>query len=171
MVACPPGPSVTMLVTPLVVTEIGWPTTSAPGAQACASAIPGNAPRTVNPTTIRATNRLFMARFPSFQTKIRIADDQAGLLAFPALWTARKIPTPAAIASNARKSGLMPAPGGGGGGGTASTVGGGGGGTTSTTGSTQPVGACAAAAAAAPHIAAAGAPPLIAVRTAHGSTC
>src|SRR5438067_11790832 len=71
MVACPPGPRVTTLVTPLVVTEIGWPPTSAPGAQACASAIPGNAPRTVNPTKTRATNRLFMARIPSFQTKIR----------------------------------------------------------------------------------------------------
>src|SRR4029079_10958040 len=81
---------------------------------------------------------------------------------------------PAAIASKARSKGLIPPPAaassGGGGGGTASTVWTGGGGA-STTGSTHPPGACAvAAAAAAPHIAAAGAPLLIAVSTAQGST-
>src|SRR5947209_5287825 len=76
---------------------------------------------------------------------------------------------PAATASRPRTSGLMPT----GGGGTATVCGGGGGGgAASTTRSTQPPGPCAvAAAAAAPHITAAGAPPLMAVRTAHGSTC
>src|SRR5947209_403119 len=75
---------------------------------------------------------------------------------------------PAAMASRPRTRGLMPT----GGGATATVCGGGGGGAASTTGSTQPPGACAvAAAAAAPHITAAGAPPLMAVRTAHGSTC
>ena len=83
------------------------------------------------------------------------------------------MPTPAATASKPRISGLIPAlstaAGIGGGG-----AGGGGSGAASTTGRTQPAGDCvpaAAAAAAAPHIAAAGAPPLIAERTAHGSAC
>src|SRR5690348_15354852 len=80
------------------------------------------------------------------------------------------MPTPAASAISPRMSGLMPptsaATGSGGGG-----AGGGGAGTASTTGKTQPVGPCAAVAAAAPHIAAAGAPPLMALSTAQGSTC
>src|SRR4029079_1507732 len=67
-------------------------------------------------------------------------------------------------------SGLMPPPppsttGGG------TSAGGGGGGGASVTGRTEPAEPCAPAAAAEPHIAAAGAPWVIAVRTAHGSAC
>jgi hypothetical protein len=80
---------------------------------------------------------------------------------------------PAAIASRPNNSGLIPSPPAGAAtGATGTGCGAGGGGTASSAGSTQPVGACAAAAAAAaPHIAAAGAPPLIAVRITHGLTC
>jgi hypothetical protein len=68
-------------------------------------------------------------------------------------------------------SGLIPKSGAAATGGTGAGAGGGGAGATSTTGSTQLVGACVAVAAAVPHIAAAGAPPLIAVKAAQGSTC
>jgi len=76
---------------------------------------------------------------------------------------------PAAIAISAMNKGLIDAPPPTTGGGT--SAGGGGGGGASETGSTQPAEPCAPAAAAEPHIAAAGAPWLIAVRTAHGSAC
>src|SRR4051812_22587032 len=63
MVACPPGLKVTVLVTPLVVTAIGWPTTSAPGVQACAKALPDKA--TVRPASVRITNELVIMKHPS----------------------------------------------------------------------------------------------------------
>ena len=67
--------------------------------------------------------------------------------------------------------GLMPPAAGGGTGASGAGSAAGGGGGASIAGRTQPVGVwAAAAAAAAPHIAAAGAPPLIAVRTAQGLT-
>src|SRR5690349_22728592 len=61
----PPGFSVTVLVTPLVVTETGCPTISAPGVQAWASAAPGNAATAISPIAIRATNRFCMTPLSS----------------------------------------------------------------------------------------------------------
>src|SRR6476620_11224961 len=62
IVACPPGLRVTVLVTPLVVTAIGWPTTSAPGVQPCANAVPENA--TVRPAS-EARYALAIRKHPS----------------------------------------------------------------------------------------------------------
>src|SRR3954447_10731767 len=82
---------------------------------------------------------------------------------------------PAATASRPSSSGLRPKPGDGAEiGGTAAGCGGGGwaAGGASSAGSTQPVGACAAVATvAAPHMAAAGAPPLITLSRPHGLAC
>src|SRR4029079_10524680 len=69
--AWPPGLSVTVLVTPLVVTEIRWPTISAPGVQPCAKAVPDTVAdrATVRPASVRARFALVIMKHPSGRPK------------------------------------------------------------------------------------------------------
>jgi hypothetical protein len=66
IIACPPGLSATVSVTPFVVTWTGWPTISDPGVHAGWATAAAQSPAAAIPTITRATNKLFMMLISSW---------------------------------------------------------------------------------------------------------